>query len=53
MPFNPSEHIINMSLTPRFFNSFKLPNQYLADSFSPIHIPSTSLNHSVVTPRIT
>lgn len=50
IPFNPSEHIINISLTPRFLSSFKTLNQYLADSFSPTHIPNTSLNPSGVTP---
>lgn len=39
IPDSPSEQIIKISFTPRFFKSFNTPSQNLADSFSPIHIP--------------
>lgn len=44
IPVKLSQHNIKISLTPRCFNSFNTPSQYLADSFSPIHIPNISLN---------
>lgn len=51
IPVNPSEHMIKISFTPRFFKSVSTDNQNLAVSFSPIHIPRTSLYPSSVTPK--
>ncbi len=50
IPDSPSEQIIKISFTPRFFKSFNTPSQNLADSFSPIHILSISFFPSESTP---
>lgn len=42
-PLRLSTQIMRMSWTPRFRRSSRTLSQNLLDSFSPIHIPSTSL----------
>src|ERR1039458_7080385 len=50
-PFSPSTQTINMSLTPRFFNSVSTDSQNLAPSLALVHSPSTSLCPSRLSTR--
>src|ERR1700692_3845778 len=45
-PLRLSTQVIRMSSTPRLFSSFSTVSQNLDDSFSPIQMPSTSLQPS-------
>src|ERR1700694_5897132 len=52
-PFSPCTHTMNMSFTPRFFNSVSTDSQNLAPSLALVHSPSTSLCPSKSTPMAT
>lgn len=53
IPANPSAQMTIISSTPRFFNSFRTPSQYLLLSFSPICRDITSFFPSAFIPSIT